>query len=300
MKRILIVVIAVIFVTLFIPLIIVSLLSGTNEEKQTVSVYIKSEDRVEEMDIDEYLAGVVAAEMPSDFEKEALKAQAVAARTYLRTHIDEAEKGNIAEEHKGAVICTDYTHCQAWTSEVPGKVKRAVKDTKNQIMTYNGEPISAVFHSTSSGYTESAADVWGADIPYLQSVESSGDVHSPKYTSEVRVSTEDFKSIISGNFENVDWSGGLFGNIVRSAAGGIKTIDVGNCTIKGTELRRLFDLNSTNAELTEQDGNIIMSVKGYGHGVGMSQYGADYLASEGKDYEEILKTYYQGVELSDW
>lgn len=300
MKRVLIVLIAVIFATLFIPLIIVSLLSGTNGEKETVSVYIKSEDRVAEMDIDEYLAGVVAAEMPSDFETEALRAQAVAARTYLYSHIAEAEKGNIAEEHQGAVICTDSTHCQAWTSDAARKVKRAVKDTKNQIMTYDGEPISAVFHSTSSGYTEAAADVWGADVPYLQSVESEGDLHSPKYTSEVNISTEDFKSIISANVEGADWSGDLYGNIVRSDAGGIKTIDVGGCTIKGTELRTFFDLNSTNVEFTEQDGNITMNVKGYGHGVGMSQYGANYLAGEGKSYEEILKTYYTGIEIVDW
>ncbi|MCC8169096.1 MAG: stage II sporulation protein D [Oscillospiraceae bacterium] len=310
MKRILLVIVAVIFATLFIPFIIVSLLSGTNETAETVSVYIKSEDRVEEMEIDEYLTCVVAAEMPADFENEALKAQAVAARTYLYSHIEAAENGNIPEEHNGAVICTDSTHCQAYISEEERKkswgggadsnwkkIEKAVDGTKNQIMTYNSEPISAVFHSTSSGRTERAADVWGEDIPYLQSVESEGDLYSPKYISEVHISVDDFKRIISEKVPDADWSGELFGNISRSEAGGILTIDVGNRTIKGTEFRSILGLNSSNVEISERDGEITMSVKGYGHGVGMSQYGANYLASQGEGYEEILKTYYTGVEI---
>lgn len=297
MKRVLITIIAVIFVTLFIPLIIVSFLSGTNEQKPVISVYVKADDRVEEMEIDKYLAGVVAAEMPADFEKEALKAQAVAARTYLYSHISEAEKGNIAESHNGAVICTDSTHCQAWTKDAQKKIRQAVKDTKNQIITYNGEPISAVFHSTSPGRTESAADVWGAEVPYLQGVDSPGDIHSPKYISEVQISTEDFKKVISENIGEINWDNNLFGNIIRSQSGGIKTIDVGDHTIKGTELRRFLDLKSTNAELEEKEGNILIKVKGYGHGVGMSQYGANYFAREGMSYEEILKAYYTGVDI---
>lgn len=291
---------AVIFATLFIPLIIVSLLSGTNERKETVSVYIKSEDKVEEMAVDEYLSGVVAAEMPADFETEALKAQAAAARTYLKSHEDEAAKGNIAEEHKGAVICTDFNHCQAWTEKASKKVKKAVADTKGQIITYNGKPITAVFHSTSSGKTENAADVWCGDVPYLVSVDSSWDSQSPKYESEKTVSTDEFKQTVADNVGGVNWDGGLIGNIERSQAGGIKTITVGDKTIKGTELRKFFDLQSTNAEIEEKDGNVIFKVKGYGHGVGMSQYGADYLAKNGKSYEEIIKTYYTGAELSNW
>lgn len=314
MKRILAVVLAVLFATLFIPLIIVSLLSGTNDvPPETVSVYIKSEDRVEDMDISEYLKRVVSAEMPADFEPEALKAQAVAARTYLISRMNAAADGNSAEEHKGADVCTDSAHCQAyiteearretWTEkgidadEAWEKISDAVTDTDNLIMTYGGEPVSAVFHSASSGKTERAADVWGEDIPYLQSVESEGDLYSPKYASEVRMSAEDFKKIAESNIEGVSWENGFFGNIVRSGAGGIVTLDVGGVNIKGTELRRIYDLNSTNVELTETDGNIKMNVKGFGHGVGMSQYGADYMAKQGKKFDEILKSYYTGVKL---
>lgn len=315
MKRILSVVIAVIFATLFIPLIIVSLLSGTNSppESGTVSVYLKSEDRVEEMDINQYLKCTVAAEMPADFKTEALKAQAVAARTYLKTRMDAARNGAFAEEHKGADVCDDFAHCQAYLSEEKRreswgdaadtnweKISEAVEGTDALIMTYGGEPISAVFHSTSSGKTERAADVWGEDIEYLQSVSSEGDMYSPKYTSEVSISINEFMHTAEGNIEGVDWNNGLFGNIERSEAGGIITLDVGGKNISGTELRRIYGLNSTNAELRETEGNVVFSVKGYGHGVGMSQYGADYLAGQGKSYKDILKTYYKGVKIERW
>lgn len=315
MKRILSVIIAVIFATLFIPLIIVSLLSGTNSppESETVSVYLKSEDRIEEMDIDQYVKCTVAAEMPADFKTEALKAQAVAVRTYLKSRMDAVRGGAFAEEHKGADVCDDFAHCQAYLSEEKRreswgdaaaanweKISAAVDGTDGLIMTYGGEPITAVFHSTSSGKTERAADVWGEDIAYLQSAPSEGDMYSPKYTSEVSISLDEFMRTGEDNIEGVDWNNGLYGNIERSEAGGIKTLDVGGVNISGTELRRIYGLNSTNAEINETDGKIVFSVKGYGHGVGMSQYGADYLAGQGKSCKEILKTYYKGVKIDKW
>ena len=197
MKKILLVVVIIIFITLLLPLAIVWLIGGSGEgqspiECGTVSGDVSVEDCVIDMDIIVYLKCVVAAEMPADFEEEALKAQAVAARTYLYSHIAEKDKGNIAESHNGAVICTDSTHCQAYISEDKrreswgagadenwNKISTAVDETTGQIMTYNDEIISAVFHSTSSGMTESAVDVWGADVPYLQSVASTGDEESP-------------------------------------------------------------------------------------------------------------------------
>ena len=250
--------------------------------------------------------------MPADFEEEALKAQAVAARTYLYSHIAEKDKGNIAESHNGAAICTDSTHCQAYISEDKrreswgagaeenwNKISTAVDETTGQIMTYNDEIISAVFHSTSSGITESAVDVWGADVPYLQSVASTGDEESPKYHSELTLSEQEFKNIAEEKIDGVDWNNGLVSNINRSNAGGIVTLDVGGVNIKGTEFRNIFSLRSANVEISQENGNIKMSVKGFGHGVGMSQYGADYLARQGKTYEEILKTYYTGVEIEN-
>lgn len=317
MKKILLVVVIIIFITLLLPLAIVWLIGGSGEgqspiESGTVSVYVSEEDCVKDMDINEYLKCVVAAEMPADFEEEALKAQAVAARTYLYSHIAEKDKGNIAERHNGAVICTDSTHCQAYISEDKrreswgagadenwNKISTAVDETTGQIMTYNDEIISAVFHSTSSGMTESAVDVWGADVPYLQSVASTGDEESPKYHSELTLSEQEFKNIAEEKIDGVDWNNGLVSNINRSNAGGIVTIDVGGVNIKGTEFRNIFSLRSANVEISQENGNIKMSVKGFGHGVGMSQYGADYLARQGKTYEEILKTYYTGVEIEN-
>ena len=210
------------------------------------------------------------------------------------------------------MICTDSTHCQAYISEDKrreswgagadenwNKISTAVDETTGQIMTYNDEIISAVFHSTSSGMTESAVDVWGADVPYLQSVASTGDKESPKYHSELTLSEQEFKNIAEEKIDGVDWNNGLVSNINRSNAGGIVTLDVGGVNIKGTEFRNIFSLRSANVEISQENGDIKMSVKGFGHGVGMSQYGADYLARQGKTYEEILKTYYTGVEIEN-
>lgn len=315
MKRFIVLMLIVMFSTLLLPLAIIYLmgLGGDADipiESGSVSVFLSDEGRTEEMDINEYLKCVVAAEMPADFEAEALKAQAVAARTYLYAHIEQAQKGNIAEGHNGAAVCTDYTHCQAYMSENKRreswgdaadanweKVSDAVESTTGEIMTYNGETISAVFHSTSSGSTEAAADVWGSDVPYLQSVASVGDEQSPKYKSEVSMSEAEFKNIAGDKVNGIDWSKGVVTDIVRSGAGGIISLKLGGVEVKGTDFRTMFDLRSTNAEITNENGSVKMSVKGYGHGVGMSQYGANYLASQGKKYEEILKTYYTGVEI---
>lgn len=315
MKRFIVLMLIVMFSTLLLPLAIIYLmgLGGDADipiESGSVSVFLSDEGRTEEMDINEYLKCVVAAEMPADFEAEALKAQAVAARTYLYAHIEQAQKGNIAEGHNGAAVCTDYTHCQAYMSENKRreswgdaadanweKVSGAVESTTGEIMTYNGETISAVFHSTSSGSTEAAADVWGSDVPYLQSVASVGDEQSPKYLSEVSMSEAEFKNIAEDKVNGIDWSKGVVTDIVRSGAGGIISLKLGGVEVKGTDFRTMFDLRSTNVEITNENGSVKMSVKGYGHGVGMSQYGANYLASQGRKYEEILKTYYTDVEI---
>ena len=297
-KRILIVFFLVLFITLFLPLTIVYFAGATPSaelpESGTVKVFLADEDKTVEMDINKYLQGVVAAEMPDDFEAEALKAQAVAARTYLYSHINSAPD----EKHPDAPVCTDYTHCQAYTDkDIPDNIRAAVADTDSLIMTYNGQPISALVHSTSSGVTEAAADVWGGDVPYLKSVRSEGDINSPEYLSSRTLSVDDFKAIAERNLEGVDWSKPLFGNIERSEAGGIISLEIGGVKMRGTDFRKMLDLHSTNAEPVEKDGKIIISVRGNGHGVGMSQYGANAMAKEGKKYDEILKSYYTGIEI---
>lgn len=319
MKRFLIIILIFLLLTLFVPYFIISQFSGfytppgakKNEPYDKISVYIKNEDRVCDMDMSQYLKEVVAAEMPAEFETEALKAQATAARTYLVNRI-KAENEQAKTEHKGAKICTDPTHCKAWMSEADRKkawpedkadgywkkISDAVESTSGIIITYNNSPISAVFHSTSSGFTENAKDVWGGDVPYLVSVESRGEEASPRYHSELTLSVDDFKKKAEESISGINWESGLFGNIERSDAGGIKTISIGGVQIKGTQFRNIYGLRSANADIFEEDGTVYIRVTGFGHGVGMSQYGANYLASQGMDYVEILKTYYTGVEVN--
>ena len=302
MKRILIVFFLVLFITLFLPLTIVYFAGAVQKsdalQNGTVKVFLKDENKTVEMDMNKYLQGVVAAEMPADFEAEALKAQAVAARSYIYSKIEQFNAGNTSGEHPDAPVCTDYTHCQAYTdSEIPDNIRAAVTATDGQVMTYNGEIISALFHSTSSGETEAAVNVWGSDVPYLQSVRSEGDLDSPQYLSSRTLTVEEFKTIAEKNLDGVDWSKPLYENIGRSEAGGIISLDIGGVKVRGTDFRKMLDLHSTNAEIIQKDGKIIISVRGYGHGVGMSQYGANAMAQQGSGYEEILKSYYTGVEI---
>ncbi len=315
MKKFFLFVCMMIIITSGIPFLIVRSLSDYKRvnKSETISVYIKSEDKVCDMDVEQYIKEVTAAEMPADFELEALKAQAVAARTYLTNRVRVYKKTEMPKEHKGALICTDSSHCKAWTSEEKKmeqwgkdakknweKISKAVDSTKNMIITYNSQPISAVFHSTSSGATENAKDVWGGNVEYLVSVKSEGDLKSPKFNSEAEFSIDEFKKIAEEKIDGVDWGKGFIDNVVRSDVGGIKTVSVGGVNVKGTDFRFMYGLRSTNIEIEILENSVKMYVKGYGHGVGMSQYGANYLAQEGKSFEEILKTYYKGVELEKY
>lgn len=318
MKRILIIILMIFMITFFIPYFVICKFSvfyspeGAKREEpyKSVKLYVKSLDKVVETDMSRYLKEVVAAEMPAEFETEALKAQATAARTYLVNRI-KANNKEAKKEHKGADICSDSTHCKAWISESERrqiwgeekadeywkKISDAVESTAGVLITYNEEPISAVFHSTSSGFTENAEDVWGGNVPYLVSVQSEGEEQSPRYHSDLVITLDEFKKTASENIDGVDWNKEIVGNITRSEAGGIKTISVGGIEIKGTQFRTIFGLRSTNVQIVIDGENVSMSVTGFGHGVGMSQYGANYLASQGADYVDILKTYYTGVSV---
>lgn len=317
MKKLFGIIISIIICIIGLPVLIVQLMNVTTSPPkdvsgETISVYIAKEDKVVDMNVADYLKGVVAAEMPASFEIEALKAQAIAAHSYLTARMKNYELNSTPPEHKGAMTCTDYTHCKAWISEADrkaaweesvrdsnwAKICDAVDSTINVTMTFNDEPVNAVFHSTSSGMTEASKDVWGGDIPYLQSVESVGDMQSPKYSSNMVLSIEDFMKKAEEKITDVDWSKELISNINRSSSGGIVTLSVGGQEIKGTLFRTIYELRSTNIEFDITDSTITMNVKGYGHGVGMSQYGANYLAQQGKTYKEILENYYTGVVIN--
>ncbi len=290
-----------------LPCIMINIFSPpTKQIQKTVKVYFKSEEEIREMDFEEYIKGVVMAEMPASFEIEALKAQAVAARSYA------LHKMKGGKEDNGADVCTDFAHCQAyitdekaranWGDEADSnfkKIETAVSDTRGEIMEYDGEVVTAVFHSTSSGATESAIDVWGGNVPYLTGVKSEGEHLSPKYLSTVTVGIDVFKEKLKEENEKVDFAKQIIGDIDRSESGGIKTIVLYGENFKGTRIRTLFSLRSTNFDMSIDGENVIFNVKGNGHGVGMSQYGANYMASVGKKYDEILLNYYTGVKICD-
>lgn len=256
--------------------------------------------------LEDYLCGVLAAEMPSSFPAEALKAQAVAARTFTLS-------GASAHKHGEADVCADPGCCQAWLGEEAlrrawgedyaaraAKISAAVAATEGQILRYGDEPVFAAFHSSSAGATEDCGAVWNPR-PYLISVpspETAEDV--PDYISELRCWPTDFRDTLLSARPEADFSGpltGWIGPITRDASGRVSEAALGGAVFSGTELRRLFALRSTAFELRYEDGLFVFTVTGYGHGVGMSQYGAKVLAEQGAAYDDILAHYYPGTEL---
>ncbi len=258
--------------------------------------------------LEEYLYGVVAGEMPASFESEALKAQAVAARTYT---VNRAKFQN--KDHPNANVCSDSAHCKAYLTpqelsqkfeENPShleKIRQAVDSTKSQVLLYGGEPISAVFHSTSSGMTENAEDVWGNAVPYLISVPSEGEEQSPRYQETKTFSFLEFQEKINAGDKKITLANdpkNWFTDWIRNESGSIKSVSLCGVSFSGTELRSLLGLRSTNftVEITDC---VNITTKGNGHGVGMSQYGANHLAKMGYTYDQILKKYYTGVEIAN-
>lgn len=263
---------------------------------------------VSEMTMEDYLWSVVAAEMPASFEPEALKAQAVTARTYALWKMEAGES-----DHPHADLCTDITCCQAFASPQQAaeewgnaaaaytrKIRSAVEDTDGQIITYGDQPIQAVFFSSAAGRTEDAVAVWGNAVPYLVGVDSPEGADVPDYRTDVTLSAAEAKNRILSRYPGADLSGPAeqwFCNRTLTASGRVDTMDVGGITLKGTQVRALFDLRSTCFTVEAGAQGITFRVTGYGHGVGMSQYGANTLAKQGKTCEEILNWYYTGVEI---
>ncbi len=278
-------------------------------EDELTSLRVEMEDgTVAEMTMADYLWSVVAAEMPAAFEPEALKAQAITARTYALWKMAVGDA-----DHPDADMCTDINCCQAYitpeqaaanwetAAAVYGqKIASAVNATNGQIITYEGQPIQALFFSSAAGRTEDAVAVWGSDVPYLVGVDSPEGEGVPNYETEVTLSAAQVKQLVLAQYPGADLSGtpkGWFNNCTRTASGRVDTIDVGGITLKGTEVRTLFGLRSACFAVESGTDAVTFRVTGYGHGVGMSQYGANTLAKEGKTCEEILKWYYTGVEI---
>ena len=278
----------------------------------TIKLLHKENGQIEEISIDEYLYGVVSAEMPAIYEEEALRAQAVAARTYTIYQIS-----NNNGKHKNADICDDSTCCQAWISKDNrmkrwseeerennwNKIVKAVNSTAGKIITYNNEAINAFFHSNSGGKTEIPSNVWigGKDFPYLKSVETSGENAYTQYSSEVKISKIDLLEKLKKEYSDIqiDFNENESIKILEyTQSGRVKTVKFGNTEIAGTKARSIIGLKSTNFSIKIDGDDVVFLVKGYGHGVGMSQTGADSMAKQGKNHEEILKHFYTGVEIT--
>lgn len=273
-------------------------------EDITVSVFRTGPEMIEEVDFEDYIIGVVASEMLPSFSMEALKAQALAARTYIIKHLLNPTEMNVPN---GAMV-TDTVMHQVFRNdedlrEFYGKdyewnmarITEAVQATRGQIITYEGEPITASFFSTSNGYTENSEDYWTNTFPYLRSVESPWDSHSPKYSTEKVISTSAFQQALGVTLPG----DGSVGEIIdRTEGGRVATVNINGKTFTGREIREKLDLDSSDFQWRRTGHNIVIETKGWGHGVGMSQYGADGLAKEGKNYQEIIQHYYTGVQIA--
>lgn len=278
-----------------------------------VTIRAKIDGTVQEMDLDTYLQGVLRAEMPASFELEALKAQAVAARTETLYKVENGPSAN----HPDADICNDINCCQAfktadaadeaWGADseyYAAKIATAVCETDGMVILYEDKPILAAFFSSASGQTNQSGDVWINNLPYLQSVESpEGENEVPNYYSVATFSEAEFKEIFLKAYPEAKLDGkaeNWFGAETRNDSDMVLTIVIGGVEVKGTQVRSLLSLRSAAFTVSAEDGNIVFHVTGYGHGVGMSQYGANVLASEGKDYQEILHWYYTDVTIGSY
>jgi len=270
-----------------------------------IEVYMSDIDKVVTMNLEDYILGVVAGEMPASFHMEALKAQALAARTYTMLRMTRFG-GSGCSKHPGAEICTDPAHCQAYRDPATvtkdlDKLKEAVYGTAGEVIVYDNKLIDAVFHSTSGGKTENSEDIWSSRVPYLRSVASQYEEHSPKYVAQQKIEIDTFIEGIRKLDPEVTISPKNIGSQIkvleRSEGGRITKLEIGGKAFSGSEVRTALGLNSANFNFSVSGDSIIFTVVGNGHGIGMSQYGADGMAKNGSSYRDIVLHYYQGVDI---
>jgi stage II sporulation protein D len=273
------------------------------EEEYVVSVFRSQQQKVDDIPLEKYVAGVVASEMPADFELEALKAQALAARTYVVKHILYGEEvpqgGQITDTVQHQVYNSEEELKKIWGADFTWKMEKinqAVAETKGEILTYEGELIEPAFFSTSNGYTENAEDYWSNALPYLKSVPSPWDVESPKFQEQAYFTVQELEEKLGVDFSKADND---IANITRTKSDRVKSITIAGKEFSGREVREALGLRSSDFTIQRKGDHFIFKTEGYGHGVGMSQYGANGMAKEGKTYKEILTYYYQGVEIID-
>ncbi len=266
----------------------------SKENKTYVTIYRKK-GTVEQIELEEYLVGVVAAEMPASFNSEALKAQAVLARTYALKKISKGEKLTDTVSTQAYIDKNEMQN--KWGNEYSkyyNKIVSAVNSTKGQVVKYNGNYIEALYHSTSNGKTENAKEVWGQDIPYLKSVDSSWD---KKTTSYLKIENKEFNTLMKVLGINFDKNTNIE-ILSRDESGRVSEVKVADKTYTGVEFRTLLNLRSADFDISVTDNGVEIITRGYGHGVGMSQYGANEMAKLGYNYKNIINRYYTNVKIT--
>lgn len=329
MRKLAVLIISLVLMTVIvIPTIIVGSITSPEAVKTSkeakmhkgedipIKVYMHELDKIMEMSLEDYVKGVVAAEMPAEFDPEALKAQAVAARTYAVKNMVFFGGAGLTDK-PGVDVSTDFRTSQAWLSEGQAKqrwgpfkgdsywkkISQAVDDTRGLIATYNGEAINAVFHSTSGDKTASALEVWGFDYPYLKSVACSWDQKSPRYQDSREITFAELEQRLgteAGVLAAAQSGSGAVAQVIdRTGSGRVDKIRIGSKTFSGVSVREKLELRSTNFHIETKGDKMIFKTQGYGHGVGLCQYGANGMAKEGRDYRQILTYYYTGIALKN-
>ena len=266
-----------------------------NDEEIEVTIKDSTSNEETKLNLEEYIIGVVAGEMPASFEVDALKAQAIAARSYALSKINTATTSyDLLTNVTNQVYITTTDMQKKWGTDYEyyyNRIKDAVLETKDLVMEYDGEVISAYYFAMSNGYTEDASLVFGETHDYLESVDSTWDENVKNFEVTTTFSKEEFCEKLSLDCSNI-----AIENIVRSATNRVNSITINNQEFKGTKIRSLLNLRSTDFDIDITD-KVTITTKGYGHGVGMSQYGANEMAKKGYTYEEILNYYYKGIDI---
>ena len=276
---------------------------SVSKEAETRILLRDEKGNVAPMALEAYLVGAVLGDMPASFEEEALKAQSVAARTYALKNRQTGGK------HGDGSVCVNAGCCQAYcdksaylrrggTESGIEKVMMAVENTEGLVLTYDGALIDATYFACSGGRTENAAEVWGVDFPYLRATDSPGEEAAAYYQDSKWISFQDLQTVLKLGEEET--AGEWIGEVTRTSGGGIATMEIRGRIFTGTELRRVLGLRSTFFSAEVSEGGIRFDTKGYGHRVGMSQYGANAMALAGSTYPEILEHYYPGTALQKY
>ncbi|WP_268258263.1 stage II sporulation protein D [Bacillus massiliigorillae] len=326
-KPVLYVVLVVVVITVMIPAMLVLPFSKgetgekiTDESKQAkqptlevnqleqsavqVAVLRSANKQVSKLPLEKYIVGVVASEMPADFELEALKAQALTARTYIVNKLMDGSKdaslngADVTDTVNHQVYKSDAELKALWGADYDWKYKKvaqAVLETEGKIITYGGKPITATFFSTSNGFTENSEAIWESPYPYLKSVESPWDKQSPKFYDRKVMSVAQFEKQLGVKIEGKTSIGSI---IKRTPGKRVASVKINGKVISGKDVRETLDLKSTDFSWERKGDSVVITTKGYGHGIGMSQYGANGMAKEGKNYEQIVKHYYSGIQIA--